>query len=307
MFSRTGEHQTKEERVMSLPVIIVHGGAGAWKDERIPIGVETVGKAARVGWDVLMRGGSALDAAEACTAFMERSGRLNAGIGATRNSDNVQELDAMIIDGNNLDFGSVAAITGIYNPISLARYVMEKTPHKFFAGENARRVYAQMTKEGYRKEETPGILDLSETFNGDTADTVGCVVIDKDGNIAATSSTGGTRKKIPGRVGDSPVMGAGAYANERVGVAATGYGEHIMRVILSYTTAMYVDQGMTPQQAADRGVALLVEKTGSEAGLIVVDREGNVGAATNAKAMPVALIVGDIESFKTAVIGQEPL
>ncbi|MHA1772487.1 MAG: isoaspartyl peptidase/L-asparaginase family protein [Candidatus Thorarchaeota archaeon] len=288
------------------PVIIVHGGAGAWKDERIPIGLENVEKAARAGWDVLMAGGSALDAAEVCTAFMESCGKLNAGLGATRNNDGIRELDAMIIDGSKLDFGSVAAVTGIYNPISLARYVMEKTPHKFFAGDNARRVYAQMIKEGYRKETTPGVLDLSEIpASGATADTVGCVVVDSEGRIAATSSTGGIRKKIPGRVGDSPVMGAGAYANDHVGVAATGYGEHIMRVILSYTTAGYVEQGVSPQEAAENGVRLLVEKTGSEAGLIVADVNGEVGAATNAKAMPIAIIRGTIDSFKSIIVGHQ--
>ncbi|MCF2137611.1 MAG: isoaspartyl peptidase/L-asparaginase [Candidatus Thorarchaeota archaeon] len=290
------------------PVIIVHGGAGAWKDERIPIGLENVEKAARAGWEVLMAGGSALDAAEVCTAFMESCGQLNAGLGATRNNDGIQELDAMIIDGSTLDFGSVAAVTGIYNPISLARYVMEKTPHKFFAGPNAQRVYAQMMKEGYRKETNPGVLDHSKipsTDDAASADTVGCVVVDSEGRIAATSSTGGIRKKIPGRVGDSPVMGAGAYANDQVGVAATGYGEHIMRVILSYTTAGYVEQGVAPQEAAERGVSLLVEKTGSEAGLIVADVNGEVGAATNAKAMPVAIIRGTIDSIKSMIVGHQ--
>ena len=285
-----------------LPVIIVHGGAGSWKDERIPSGVENVEKAARVGWDVLMSGGTALDAAEACTAFMESCGKLNAGIGGARNSDGIRELDAIIVDGAKLDFGAVAAVTGIYNPISLARYVMEKTPHKFFAGENVRRVYAQMLKEGYRKESTPGVLDLSNDLESNTSDTVGCVVVDSEGRIAATSSTGGIRKKIPGRVGDSPVMGAGAYANDHVGVAATGYGEHIMRVLLSYTTARYVQDGLTPQEAAVRGVKHLVEKTESEAGLIVATVHGEVGAATNAKAMPVTVIQGTIESLRSQVV-----
>ncbi len=284
---------------MGLPVIVVHGGAGKWKDERIPIGVEQVRQAALVGFEVLKRGGSALDAAEVCTAYMESCGKLNAGVSAARNLDGIRELDAMIVDGSRLDFGSVAAVTGIYNPISLARYVMEKTPHKFFAGENARRVYAQMLADGYRPERSPGILDITaETLGPVSDDTVGCVVVDSQGRVAATSSTGGTRKKMPGRVGDSPIMGAGAYANEVCGVAATGQGEHIIRVLLSRTVALYVEQGDDPQLAARRGIELLIEKTGSEAGLIVADVKGGTGMWTNAKAMPAAVICGDESSLR---------
>ncbi len=119
---------------MILPMIVVHGGAGSWKDERIPIGIKHVEKAAEVGFDVLMDGGSVLDAAEACTIFMESCGNLNAGKGARPNQDGIFELDAMIVDGKNLQFGSVGAVVGIQNPISLARYIMEKTDYNFFCG-----------------------------------------------------------------------------------------------------------------------------------------------------------------------------
>ena len=112
---------------MKLPMIAVHGGAGSWKDDRIPVGIEFVEKAAKVGFEILKKGGDAVDAAEACTLFMESCGSLNAGKGARPNQDGVQELDAMIVDGSNLQFGSVGAIIGIQNPISLARYIMEKT------------------------------------------------------------------------------------------------------------------------------------------------------------------------------------
>ncbi|MFW9912938.1 MAG: isoaspartyl peptidase/L-asparaginase, partial [Candidatus Thorarchaeota archaeon] len=108
-------------------MIIVHGGAGDWKDERIPIGMQYVERAATVGFKVFEKGGTALDAAEACTAFMESCGQLNAGQGARPNLDGVKELDAMIVDGTNLTFGSVAAVTDIQNPVSLARYILEKT------------------------------------------------------------------------------------------------------------------------------------------------------------------------------------
>lgn len=282
---------------MELPMIIVHGGAGNWTDDRIPVGVEFVENAAKTGFQVLDTGGSAVDAAEICTMYMESCGGLNAGKGARPNQDGQLELDAMIIDGKNLQFGSVAAIIGIENPISLARYIMEKTEYNFFAGENAKRVYEAMIKEGYRKETERGIIESPRIAPG--RDTVGCVVVDKKGNIAATSSTGGIAKKLPGRVGDSPVIGAGAYANELCGATATGYGEHIMRVVLSRMTVLYVEEGLDVQSSAQKGIDMFESKTGSEAGIIVADKDGNFGFATNAKAMPITVITGELENIET--------
>ncbi|MFX1331000.1 MAG: isoaspartyl peptidase/L-asparaginase family protein [Promethearchaeota archaeon] len=283
---------------MRLPMIIVHGGAGDWKDERIPIGMEYVERAATVGFRVFEKGGTAIDAAEACTVFMESCGQLNAGQGARANLDGVKELDAMIVDGPNLAFGSVAAVTNIQNPVSLARYIMEKTDYAFFAGSNANRIYKQMISEGYREEREPGVI--SPIFEIEGADTVGCVAVDSNGNIAATSSTGGISNKLPGRVGDSPVMGAGAYANEICGATATGWGEHIMRVTLTRMAVLYVEQGLDIQSAADKAMNLFEIKTGSEAGLVMADRNGNWSRATNAKAMPTAVVLesqDNISSF----------
>lgn len=282
---------------MKLPLIMVHGGAGAWKDEKIPVGIEYVEKAARAGFEVLMKGGSAVDAAEACTLLMESCGSLNAGKGATVNRDDIRELDAMIVDGSNLQFGSVGAIIGIQNPISLARYIMEKTDYNFFAGENAKRVYDMMIEEGYRQEVESGVVERSNI--SPDGDTVGCLVVDKKGNIAATSSTGGIKKKLPGRVGDSPVIGAGAYANDVCGASATGWGEHIMRVVLSRMTVLYVEEGLGTMAAAKKGMDMFVEKTGSEAGIIVADKKGNYGYSTNAKAMPIAIISGKTDNLKS--------
>ncbi|MHA2025086.1 MAG: isoaspartyl peptidase/L-asparaginase family protein [Candidatus Thorarchaeota archaeon] len=272
---------------MKLPMIIVHGGAGNWRDERIPVGIENVEKAAIVGFKILEEGGSALDAAEACTAYMESCGQLNAGRGAFANLDGELELDALIVDGSTLDFGAVGAITGIVNPVSLARYIMEKTDYKFFAGNNAKRVYDQMVAEGYRTEVEVGEV---QPASGPSGDTVGCIVVDLEGKIATTSSTGGIKKKTPGRVGDSPVMGAGAYANEICGASATGWGEHIIRVVLSRMTVLYVEEGLDVSAAAQKGMKMFEDKTGSEAGIIVADRFGNYGYSHNAKAMPLTVI-----------------
>ncbi|TFG06671.1 hypothetical protein EU538_09910 [Candidatus Thorarchaeota archaeon] len=276
---------------MELPLIVVHGGAGKWKDERIPPGKTHVERAARIGFEILKGKGSALDAAESCTAYMESCGKLNAGVGARANAEGIKELDAMIVDGSRLQFGSVAAITGIQNPISLARYIMEKTDYNFFAGSNAKRVYDKMIFEGYREQKAQGVVDFD--FDIDTADTVGCVAIDMDGRIAATSSTGGISDKVPGRVGDSPVIGAGAYADSICGVSATGYGEHIMRVLLTRMAAIYYEEGLGVQGSCDKAMAMFEEKTGSEAGIIMADNKGNIGASTNAKAMPMTFIAGE--------------
>ncbi|MHA2003869.1 MAG: isoaspartyl peptidase/L-asparaginase family protein [Candidatus Thorarchaeota archaeon] len=282
---------------MSLPMIIVHGGAGNWKDERIPIGMEYVEKAARAGFGVFEKGGSALDAAEACTVFMESCGQLNAGLGARANLDGVRELDAMIVDGSTLSFGSVAAVCDIQNPVSLARYILEKTDYAFFAGSNANRVYKQMISEGYREEISPGVI--KPPFAIDGADTVGCIAVDSNGNIAATSSTGGISKKLPGRVGDSPVMGAGAYANDVCGATATGWGEHIMRVTLSRMAVLYVEQEIDIQSAAEKAMELFETKTGSEAGLVMADKHGNWSKATNAKAMPTTVVTDHLDDINS--------
>ncbi|MHA2426067.1 MAG: isoaspartyl peptidase/L-asparaginase [Candidatus Thorarchaeota archaeon] len=282
---------------MGLPLIVVHGGAGTWKDERIPIGIEHVEKAAVIGFQSLLSGGTVLDAAEMCTLYMESCGQLNAGCGATKNEQDERELDAMICDGTTLQFGSVASVRNIQNPISLARYVMEKSPYSIIAGEGAERIYSKMIEEGYREEIEYGIVKAPVV--PDATDTVGCVVLDEKGRMAATSSTGGIKKKALGRVGDSPVFGAGAYAND-IGVAsATGYGEHIMRVLMSREVVRMIENGEDVQISADLVMEQFIKKTSSEAGLIVADAKGNWGKSTNAKAMPVAVIDTQIDSLKS--------
>ncbi len=285
---------------MNLPLIVVHGGAGDWKDEKIPIGIENVEIAARIGFQVLLDGGSALDAAEQCTLYMESCGKVNAGKGATLNALDQQELDAMIIDGEYLKFGSVASVRGVENPISLARYIMERTEYVFFAGEGALLQYENMIRDGYRAESGKGVIAKSFSSDTvDTVDTVGCVVVDKKGRTAATSSTGGIKGKPLGRVGDSPVFGSGAFANSIAVASATGYGEHIMRVTLSRDVVSHIEHGMDVQEATEKGIAFFVEKTSSEAGIIAADTKGNWGRATNAKAMPVATIIQNIRNLES--------
>jgi beta-aspartyl-peptidase (threonine type) len=277
---------------LKLPLIVVHGGAGSWEEEKLKRAVPHVEKAARIGYNLLTDEYSALDAAEACTTYMENCGSLNAGIGARPNKDGVRELDAMIVDGFNLEFGSVAAITGIQNPTSLARYIMEKTDHNFFAGGNAKRLYEEMIDSGYRESDKESIIRPIHVEG--VSDTVGCVAVDKKERIAATSSTGGIKEKIPGRVGDSPIFGAGAYANRICGATATGYGEHITRTLLCRMAVLQVEEGK------DLSIALLntmddfENLTKSEAGIIMADSKGNYATLTNAKAMPICMISAEV-------------
>ncbi|NWF95793.1 MAG: isoaspartyl peptidase/L-asparaginase [Candidatus Thorarchaeota archaeon] len=288
-----------------LPMIVVHGGAGAWKDERIPQGVDAVREAATVGFRVLKNGASALDAAEVCTVFMEASGKLNAGVGATRNIDDEIELDAMIVDGWTLKSGSVMAVKGIQHPVSLARYVMERTEHMQFAGDGVYKLYQRMIDEGYRKELGVGVTALPPLTSSAASDTVGCITVDTKGRIACTSSTGGISKKMAGRVGDSPVFGAGAYANKTGGATATGQGEHIIRVLLSRMAVLYMEHGDDAMTSAVKAMDLFVRETHSEAGLIVADRHGSFGASTNAKAMPVTVIQGSLDRMRSAALLDE--
>ncbi len=273
---------------MKLPLIVVHGGAGSWEDEKLNKAIPHVEKAASIGYELLNDGYSALDAAEACTTYMENCGSLNAGIGARPNRDGVRELDAMIVDGFNLQFGSVAAITDIRNPTALARYIMEKTEHNLFAGSNAKALYEEMVKSGYRHPDEDNVIK-SIHMEG-VSDTVGCVTIDNKERIAATSSTGGIKNKIPGRVGDSPIFGAGAYANRICGATATGHGEHITRALLCRMAVLQVEEGKDLSVALLNTMTDFENVTGSEAGIIIADTKGHYATLTNAKAMPICMI-----------------
>jgi beta-aspartyl-peptidase (threonine type) len=234
---------------------------------------------------------------------MEGCGKLNAGIGATRNLDNELELDAMIVDGSKLLSGAIMGAKGLIHPISLARYAMEHTTHTQFAGDGVQKLYRKMLSDGYRTESSPGTTVVP--FEADAADTVGCITVDMKGNIACTSSTGGIPNKMSGRIGDSSIFGAGAYANKVAGATATGYGEHIIRVLLSRMVVIYIEQGDDPQEAAAKGIDLLRRETGSQAGVAAVDKNGDCGACTNAKAMPTAIIQRDVGSLRSFTLRDE--
>jgi len=294
--------------------MIIHGGAGNVPPETIPDCETGVRDACASGWDVLSRGGSALDAVEAAIRVMEDRPCFDAGRGSYANQLGEVEMDAIIMDGATLNLGAVAAVKGVRYPITLARLVMTHTPHALMAAEGAR-----MLAEHYGLEILPNEILLvgdelayrhrllAEGFPSpaamfkeaaeaaaraeDSGDTVGAVARDAKGNIAAATSTGGRRRKLPGRVGDSPLVGSGGYAdNAAGGASSTGNGEKIMRIVMAKTAVDAMHGGQSPDEAAHQVIDLLKTRTGGEGGIILMDTQGRVGYAFNTSAMSVAWV-----------------
>lgn len=277
---------------MTLPVIIVHGGATVFKEKFHAAVQEAVTKAALVGMCTFDNGGSSLDAVEAAIYVLEETELFTAGRGACENKDGEIELDAIIMDGNRLESGAVMAVKDIIHPISLARYVLERTPNYQVAGSGADKLYKQMIKEGYRKEVETN-RSSQPTIAGE-CDTVGAIAVDSQGRIASGSSTSGWPGKLAGRVSDSAIIGSGVYANELAGTSCTGKGEQILRIVMSRMAVYYVEQGKTVNEAAELMVSELRQKTSGEAGLIMADKEGNVSLAYDTSHMPVSVLTKEM-------------
>jgi beta-aspartyl-peptidase (threonine type) len=268
----------------SQPAIIVHGGAGFFPDEQDQAVQIATRHAASIGWQILRAGGSALDAVEKAVNSLEDDPLFDAGYGSVLNRMGEVEMDALIVDGSKHDFGAVAGVKHIRYPISLARRVMHDSPHCFLIGNGA---------DEFGKEQglpyvpnnffiTPHEFDnFRQQHPSPVKGTVGAVALDTQGQIACATSTGGVPNKMPGRVGDSPLFGAGGYADSRYGGAsATGVGENIMRVLLCKYAVDQLAAGMTAQAAADASIAYINGfYEHSECGIIVADRQGNVGTA----------------------------
>lgn len=287
------------------PAIIVHGGAGAWdlSSGRLQEGVEACRQAAAAGQKILTAGGSALDAVEAAVHILEDSPVLDAGRGSYVTTAGIVEMDALLMDGQTLALGCVAAVTHVRHPISLARRVMTDTPHAVLVGGGANQFADQIGFPRCPNEEL--IVDDERIwpegmapFSGPIGDTVGAVALDQWGNIAVGTSTGGTRGKMPGRVGDSPLVGSGGYADNLTGgVSATGHGESLMKLVLSKQACDLMGQGFSAQLACQSAIHLLQERLGEkgQGGLIGLDKTGRVGFFFNTAAMPYAFVVGEDE------------
>ncbi len=291
------------------PAILTHGGAGAWErlDEE-PV-LEGMRQATVVGWEILTAGGSALDAVEKATNVLEDNPLFDAGVGGFLNDQGEVQLDALIVDGSTLNFGAVAAVQHVRHPISLARLIMTKTPHCFIVGEGADRIAAElgMPLEANIALVTPENLEIFRKHNEQGASatgTVGAVAIDSHGHVASATSTGGTINKRQGRVGDSPMFGAGGYADDRFGAASTtGEGEYIMRVLLSHYAVDQLGFDMTAQEAAMAASHHILGRFETlNCGIIVVDKFGRIGASHTSPYMPIGWI--DAEGAVQASTGK---
>lgn len=241
-----------------------------------------------------------MDVAVAAVNSLEGNPVFNAGTGSCTNKEGVVEMDALVVDGTSFDFGAVAAIQRVAHPISVARAVLEKTDHCMLAGEGATRfAHAQ----GF--EDTPSSVLAATVDSGPQGDTVGAVVLDDDGQIVAATSTGGTRDKMPGRVGDSPIIGCGAIAEDGVGgVSATGWGESLMKAMTSRAALEYMRGGASAHEASQRAIADLERRVNGNGGVICVDAQCNVAFAHNTPHIAVAYCQGDGEI--TSILSQRP-
>ena len=277
-------------------IILVHGGAGAWEQapERLILAKNACQAAAQAGQAVLLDSGTALDAAEAAVRVLEDDPNLDAGRGSFPNIRGVVEMDAMIMDGRTLDIGAVAAVQRIRYPISLARTLLAVENTNFLVGSGADSYADSIKFQRCDNEDLLVETTLRNTEKGTpTSDTVGAVVLDIHEDLAAATSTGGTRSKIPGRVGDSPLVGSGAYAdNLSAAVSATGGGEALMKIVISKLVCDFVAAGLEAQEACQAAIHYLDKRVNGKGGLIAIDSRGGIGIAYNTTAMPYAYTIG---------------
>jgi beta-aspartyl-peptidase (threonine type) len=265
--------------------IVVHGGAGAMAKDKMPSAMDSA-----YGKKILSDGGTALDAVEATIRLLENNPLFNAGKGAVFTHDGKNELDAAIMDGSNLAAGSVAGVTDIKNPISAARAVMTKSPHVMLTGAGA----SQFAKEQGLEIVPPSYFhtekrynELQEILKKEKMGTVGCCALDKSGNLAAGTSTGGMANKKYNRVGDAPIIGAGTYANNATcAVSATGHGEFFIRWTVAHDISALMEyKGLSLKEASELVVNDKLVKAGGSGGVICVDKLGNISMPFNSAGM----------------------
>jgi L-asparaginase / beta-aspartyl-peptidase len=292
---------------------VIHGGAGTidraqMTSEREAQYRAVLKQALTAGYRILQRGGHSLDAVEAAVRVMEDDPHFNAGKGAVFTSAGTNEMDAAIMDGKTLKAGAVASVKRIKNPISLARLVMEKTPHvmldcagaeafakgngiklvdpKYFFTQARWDALQRIKRAGRKSGATVGRGSKALITDQDQHGTVGAVALDRAGNLAAATSTGGTTNKLPGRIGDSPVIGAGTYANNATcAVSGTGDGEYFIRATVAHeVSALMQYKGMPLAEAAQAAIDT-VGRMGGTGGLIAIDRQGNIAMPFNTSGM----------------------
>ncbi|MBL7740013.1 MAG: isoaspartyl peptidase/L-asparaginase [Chitinophagaceae bacterium] len=309
--------QPVKDPLRSKFVLVIHGGAGTilksqMTPEKEKAYNEALNNALTIGYTILKKGGTALDAAEAAVRSMEDNPLFNAGKGAVFTNEGKNELDAAIMNGQTLAAGSVAGVTTIRNPISAARAVMEKSPHVMMVGAGAEKFARQQGLDivdpsyFYTEERWKGLqrawkadsakmqMDHTDTSKnagtgygeffysplgvGGKYGTVGAVALDRHGNLAAATSTGGMTNKKFGRVGDAPIIGAGTYANNKtVAISGTGWGEYFIRLVMAKSISDMMEFGKIKlKAAAEEMIMKRLPALGGDGGLIAVDKEGNI-------------------------------
>jgi beta-aspartyl-peptidase (threonine type) len=287
-------------------------------DDMVDAHIHGVNNALTVGWRVLERGGPALDAVEEAVVIMEDDETFDAGRGSFLNRDGKVQLDALIMDGATLRAGGVGCVERLRNPVRAARKILSESPHVYFVGEGAekfaaehgiplcdnkdliirreverlREYQAKIPTSGAKSALETGLPTGSDLFapNSDdmtiSHDTVGAIALDRSGNIAAATSTGGTLNKAPGRLGDSSLIGCGCYANnESAAVSTTGWGEPIMKLVLAKWTADRISAGNLPEWSAQEAMNYLKQRLNGHGGIIVLNPQGHIGIAHNTPRM----------------------
>jgi beta-aspartyl-peptidase (threonine type) len=304
--------------------LVIHGGAGTILKENMTPELEKayhekMQEALLVGFKILNEGGKSIDAVTEVIKILEDSPLFNAGKGAVFNSEGKNELDASIMDGNNLKAGSCASVMTVRNPITLARKIMENSPHVMLIGRGAEKFAKEqgltivsndyfktetrlkqlkedkLESEKEKKKNKKASSSLKMLPDQHKYGTVGCVALDQYGNIVAGTSTGGMSNKKWNRVGDAPIIGAGTYANNQTcGVSATGHGEFFIRSVVAYDISALMEYGnMSLEQAANKVVMDKLVKIGGSGGIIALDRQGNIAMPFNTPGMYRGFIKSD--------------
>jgi len=299
--------------------LVVHGGAWDIPDDLVEAHREGVHRALKAGWSILHKGGTAVDAVESAIMMMEDEDTFDAGRGSFINAAGEIELDASIMNGKTFQAGAVAAVQNVKNPIRLARKIMEESEHILLVGMGATRFAREhgvrtcgqddliTNRELERWREAQGRKQYStkEAFRRKKVpvDTVGAVALDHHGNLASGTSTGGTPNKYPGRVGDSPLIGCGTYADNSVGaVSTTGWGEAMIKVVMAKTVIDLMDRnGGDPDKAVRDGLKILERKADGYGGLIAINNEGQIGISYNTPRMARALMTSELKAPLIAI------
>ncbi|MEO9953369.1 isoaspartyl peptidase/L-asparaginase [Nonlabens sp.] len=315
------------EEITNEFAIVIHGGAGTIKKDNMTPELEAqyeekLTESIKAGHEILRNGGSAMDAVEASIRIMENSPLFNSGKGAVFTHDGINSLDASFMDGKTLNAGAIAGVTTVKNPISLARKVMSDSEHVLLSGTGAdsfakslddknieivdnKYFYTEkrfqslqrvIEREKAKDQKTASLLELQDPFIKDSKyGTVGCVALDKNGNIAAGTSTGGMTNKKHGRIGDSPIIGSGTYANNKTcGVSSTGHGEYFIRAQVAYDISALMEYGdRTLAEATEEVIQEKLVDLGGTGGIVALDRLGNISMEFNTAGMYRAMMDDD--------------